>query len=211
MPVNFNPVDKKWCSDYHPALFHRAIEQMQMVATHRILSNFKDMNNSKHVVLLGNKRCRKGWSFKVEDNKCQPISAFALPVYMWQNDGVDYKVVNVMPNLRSPFPSGYLSGLKAKFETDGQNQNWKSIYQTRYNPPLSGRSMHHNPGGGHSFQAPRPYHHKVSLELSHNKLPRVHETTNFSKMLSDQRLQSIADSYCECMRDLRFENYNRGF
>lgn len=212
IPVNFKPyLNRNWCSDYHPTLIQRATEQMLITATSSYLSEFKIMNESRHKSLPLSQRCHKGWSFSTFHNKCVPISAFGLPVHMWENDGPDHKVCDVMPNLRSRFPSGYLVSIHEPQDTDGQQQDWKSIYQTKYNPPLSGRSMHHNPSGGHSFQAPRHFHKRISLELGHNKLPRSHESTNFSVLVRDNKLQHLAESYVRCMTDLRFENYEKNF
>lgn len=201
IPVNFSPKDSSWCSPDNPVTLQRITDQMLVTATSTVLSTYKLMNETKHSRRSVDQHCPLGWSLLRQ--KCQPISAFSMPVRIWQNDGTDYTTCEVMPNLRSKHPTGYLAGIKSPEETNTIAQTWKSIYQTKYNPPLSGRSMHHNPTGGFSFLAPRHYLKSLSLEIGHNRLPHSHESTNFSALVSDRRLQRLADSYIKCMREVK--------
>lgn len=165
LPVNFkcNEVPLDWCGKQRPSLVSQILNDMLLTSTRAKLDEYERMVSNE--TLDVSSACIYGYSYKKFMN-CVPIQAFTLPVYTWLQPTSHNASV---PFVQSRFPSAY----SFKFTTEylnGQHQSWKSVYQTKYNPPLQGRSLHWNHARhSTSHMAPRSNHglDRLSLEIAH--------------------------------------------
>lgn len=199
-PVNFNataaPLD--WCGTQYPTLITRILSQMLTIASEKKLDSYETMIKNETLDSLS--RCTFGSSYYYFKPYCMAISAFTLPVYVWLQSPIEYRT----PLVRSKYTSAYVEQLNDG-NTISQTESWKSVYQTRYNPPLVGRSLHHNPSGGHSVLAPRSYHGGLSLEIAHARLipNKRNETIDAPRLMRDNRWVELHSSYEKCAKRWR--------
>lgn len=195
VPVNFNASEASpdWCGNQHPSLISQILSQMLITATRMKLDSFENLMRNESLNTYN--ECLFGYSFNYFKPHCKPIAAFSIPVYAWLQTTVAYAT----PLIRSKFPSAYVSQLNNHFH-NGQTQTWKSVYQTRYNPPLVGKSLHHNPGGGHSVLAPRSFHGGLSLEIAHARIIRHkrNEKEEAPFLVEDKRWAELHADYEKC-------------
>lgn len=207
IPVNLDTKSQKdWCGYNHPPLVSRILEQMQTVASRHMLASWGSMMeySNKNVTRDGSIACPLGSSYSPYEQKCRPFTAFMLPIYLWirgRNSPVDS-----LPTIRSNLPGFYAPNLKS-IPRDGHEERWKSVYQTRYNPPLAGMCIHANDVDRRKmFQilAPRDFHQSLSMELVHQRFDN-HQLTkrNISQLMkTDYRLMHLVDDFHQCMEDL---------
>lgn len=204
-PVNFNISKGKanWCHSDQPSLVSRILEQMLVTATTHKLKRFGIMMNATRdkVTLSKSQACALGFAYSDWAARCQPITGIYLPVHLWIREGNTSD--HVIPTIRSIYPGCYADRLKMEAR-DGQEEFWKSVYQTKYNPPLEGRTLHDNPAKNvFTILAPRDFHGGLSLEFVHQRNHNYWSNSSVKMMMYDRRLVTLSDSYRHCMKNLK--------
>ena len=207
-PVNFNasiaPID--WCSMQRPSFISRILHQMLAIATRHKLSSFDLMMKAykERDVLTGEGACPRGWSFNEVRNRCRPITSISMPVYLWlRKEGSPERAI---PTIRSIFPGCYSDRLKESAQ-DGQEELWKSVYQTRHSQLLEGRSLHDNPTDNRKVStilAPRSFHGGLSLEIVHQRQDNWILNDTMRRMTTDHSLIALVDAYKQCMKRVHY-------
>lgn len=206
-PVNFNVTKLKsdWCHFQQPPLVSRILEQMLIAATRHKLKWYDVMMNATRdrKTLKSSDACAIGFSFSEYFAACRPITSIYLPVYLWtrRSNSSEYMI----PTIRSIYPGSYSDRLKDT-PKDGQEEWWKSVYQTKYSKLLQGRALHENPiQSVFTILAPRNFHGGLSLELIHERNDNYWSNRTSKMMMYDRRLVTLTEAYKHCMKGLMKE------
>lgn len=195
LPVNFNVsmAEVDWCGNQHPTLITKILNQMLMAVSRLKLDAYERFIARE--TLDVHSACLFGYTYDFFKPHCKPVAAFSLPVYVWVQTASSYAT----PLVKSKYPSAYIQRL-SKSNVQGQPQTWKSVYQTKYNPPLLGKSLHHNPAGGHSAWAPRDFHGGLSLEVAHARIIHTerNETEEALLLVQDNSWTELHTGYEKC-------------
>lgn len=208
--VNFNPktVAPDWCGPQHPPLITRILEQMLFTATQSKLDWYDVMMTSAKGgdVLSPANACAMGMSYCKTCGRCKKITAFLMPVHLWiREPNTEWSAI---PTIRSNYPCHYAPNIKGA-PRRGHEEQWKAIYNTKNNPPLSGMSVHGNDIKSDLLfylLAPRDFHGRLSLELVHQRggADRELSKQNITELMSrDTRILDLFDSYRRCMHSLK--------
>lgn len=207
LPVNFDANSRNdWCMSF-PPLITRIIEQMLTTATRHMLQTWTHMMSYAKLnsVLDSMSTCPLGMSLCPYAHRCKPITALSIPVHLWLRG--PHASWEFLPTVRSNYAGADLKNLKFK-PSDGQEERWRSLYQTRYNPPLSGlMTVHANdvdPKTVFTVLAPRQFHGGLSLELIRQQFDN-HEISreNMTRLMArDFKLVHLSDAYHNCMQGL---------
>ena len=161
------------------------------------------MNNTEPY-LTKTEACPLGFSFDPRVRRCQPISYFLIPIYFWMRG--PHSPWDAVPTVRGIYPSYYGNRFKA-YPSDGHEECWKAVYQTRYSLPLKGMCIHGNdvaPRLVFSLLTPRSFHQGLSLELVHQRIDNQKLTQNNKRLvMTDYRLMNLVDAYHSCMLGLQ--------
>ena len=206
--LNSTKLPPDWCGPTQPSLITKVLEQMLATATRYKLYNYRIMMNSfkNNDILSGTDACSMGMTYCVQTMKCRPITAFSMPVYLWIQ-GPDANGRD-LPTIRSVYPCQYAVDIKGEPRA-GAEEEWKSVYNTRYNPPLAGITLHSNGFDSPEMlyaRAPRDFHRGLSLELVHQRRSAEYELSrdNITRLMTpDNRLVNLFDSYRKCMHNLK--------
>ena len=191
-PVNFdvNRAYADWCQSSRPPLVSFILNDMQITASRSLLDSYTAIYSNRTGV-----DCSLGYSYSQKTSECKPITAFTLPVYTWLQPKE-----STLPYVHSKYPSSYSVRFTLS-DINGQHQTWKSVYQTKYNPLLIGRSLHGNHAPQtHAILAPRSRHSGLSLEIAHvrGSLYGRNKTADASVTVKDDRWRVLQRAYERC-------------
>ena len=202
IPINWNINTKaRWCKADEPTMVSLVLQSMLTTARHRVLYNYKAMNQSSQVWLTTSRECKVGYSTQniwPQGDVCHPVSSFILPERVWMNVKGSDKVLD-LPVARGRFHS--IQPEDSLVEKLTQAQEWKSFHYVTHTPVLEGTCTYHYNSpfkAAGSVLAPRDYHKEgMSFEIAHVK-PTCARSDCVPLLVSDTLLKQLNELSFEC-------------